>query len=64
MFQPSVVVFSTLTSAQDSMLNEEDYIQLGIDCAGVCIAIGRAMNGKSLDDLDGSASSAVVQLAE
>jgi hypothetical protein len=53
---------STLKHAQDSRLNEEEYVKLGIACAEVCIALSRGMNGKRLEDLNQSVSEAIVQL--
>lgn len=53
---------SKLKHVQGSMLNEEDYIRLGIACADVCIALSRGMNGKRLADLNQSVSEAIVQL--
>jgi len=52
----------TLRHAQDSRFNEEDYIKLGIDCAGVCIALSRGMNGRSLVDTNPSFLEAIAQL--
>lgn len=53
---------TALKYAQDSRLNEEEYIKLGIACAEVCIALSRGMNGKRLEDLNQSVSEAIVQL--
>lgn len=53
---------SVLKYIQDSRLNEEDYIKLGIACAEVCIALSRGMNGRRLEDLNRSVSEAIVQL--
>ena len=53
---------SKLKHVQGSMLNEEDYIRLGIACADVCITLSRGMNGKRLADLNQSVSEAIVQL--
>jgi hypothetical protein len=51
-----------LKYAQDSRLNEEEYVKLGIACADVCIALSRGMKGKRLEDLNQSVSEAIVQL--
>ena len=44
------------------MINEGDYVELGLACAGVCTALGRGMNGKKLDDFSQSVSEAIAQL--
>ena len=51
-----------LIRTQDSMINEGDYFELGLACAGVCTALGRGMNGKELDDFSQSVSEAIAQL--
>ena len=33
---------------QDSMVNEEDYVDLGLSCADVCKALDRGLEGKQL----------------
>ena len=33
------------------MVNEEDYVDLGLSCADICRALGRGMNEKRMDDL-------------
>jgi len=53
---------TTLKHVQDSRLNEEEYIKLGIACAEVCIALSRGVNGKRLEELNQSVSEAIVQL--
>ena len=53
---------TALKYAQDSRLNEEEYIKLRIACAEVCITLSRGMNGKYLEDLNQSVSEAIVQL--
>jgi len=44
------------------MVNERDYIELGLCCADICRALERGMNGKKLDDLSQSANEAISQL--
>jgi len=44
------------------MINELDYIELGLFCANICDALNRGMNGKELDDLSQSVRGAVNQL--
>ena len=51
-----------LKHIQDSMVNETDYVGLGLACAEVCTALERGMNGKRLDDLNRSVRNAIAQL--
>jgi len=51
-----------LKHIQDSMINEMDYIELGLACAEVCTILGRGMDGKKLDDLSQSVCEAIAQL--
>ena len=44
------------------MVNEEDYVELGIICADVCTALDRGSNGKQLNELNNSACEAINQL--
>jgi len=44
------------------MINEVDYAELGLACAGVCTALNRGLEGKSLDDLNGSVVEAINEL--
>jgi len=53
---------SKLTRSQDSMLNELDYVDLGLFCADICRALERGMGGKRLDDLSRSVCDAINQL--
>ncbi|KAF9789220.1 hypothetical protein BJ322DRAFT_526902 [Thelephora terrestris] len=53
-----------LTMIRDAMLNDKGYIGLGIDCAGVCMALGRAMHDKPLAELNPSVSHAITQLTD
>ena len=39
---------------QDSKINEEDYVDLGLTCNTVCGALDRGLKGKRLDELSGS----------
>jgi len=50
------------TRIQDSMINERDYVELGLSCADICRALDRGMNGKKLDDLSQSVCEAINQL--
>ena len=36
------------------MINKTEYVELGLACADVCAALGRGLNGKSSNELDGS----------
>ena len=36
---------------QDSMINEEDYVDLGLACAEVCKVLDRGMNGRRVNEL-------------
>jgi hypothetical protein len=44
------------------MVNELDYVELGLNCADICRALDRGMNGKRLDDLSQSVYEAINQL--
>ena len=44
------------------MINETDYVELGLTCADICTALGRGMNGKSPDDLGQPVREAITQL--
>ena len=44
------------------MANEQDYVELGLNCADICRALGRGMGGKRLDDLNQSVCEAINQL--
>jgi hypothetical protein len=47
---------------QDSMTNEDDFVDLGLACADVCTALSRVLNGKLLKDLNASVCEAINQL--
>ena len=44
------------------MVNEQDYVELGLSCADICKALDRGMNGKKPDDLSKSVCDAINQL--
>ena len=44
------------------MVNEEDYVDLGLSCADVCKALDRGLEGKQLDELSPSVLEAINQL--
>jgi len=43
------------------MINRADYVELGLACADVCIALNRVLDGRGLSDLNNSASEAINQ---
>ena len=47
---------------QDSMINEDDYVDLGLTCNIVCTALDRGLKGKRLNELGGSVLEAIGQL--
>ena len=47
---------------QDSMINELDYVELGLACADVCTALDRGLGGKRLEELNDSVREAINQL--
>jgi hypothetical protein len=47
---------------QDSMVNDLDYVELGLNCADICRALDRGINGKKLDDLSQSVCEVINQL--
>ena len=50
------------THGQDTMANEQDYVELGLSCAEICKVLERGMNGKNLDDFSKSVCDAINQL--
>ena len=36
------------------MVNEQDYVDLGLSCADICRALDRGMNGKKMVQVDQS----------
>ena len=51
-----------LTYRQDTMANEQDYVELGLFCADICKALERGVDGKKLDELSKSVCDAINQL--
>lgn len=43
------------------MANKSDYVELGLECADVCKALKRGMNGKRLEDFSPSVREAIEQ---
>jgi len=44
------------------MINEVDYVELGLACADVCTTLERGLKGKSLNDLNDSVVETINQL--
>jgi len=44
------------------MINQAEYVELGLACADVCIALDRGLKGKRLGDLNNSVLEAIEQL--
>ena len=44
------------------MINETDYVELGLTCADICNALAQGMEGRQLDNLSQSASNAIAKL--
>ena len=52
------------TRNQDTMANQQDYVDLGLSCATICKVLERVMDGKSLNDLSESVCDAANQLTK
>ena len=44
------------------MTNEMDYVELGLACAEVCMALDRGLDGRRLNELKDSVCEAINQL--
>jgi len=44
------------------MINQEDYVGLGLACNTVCTALDRGLKGKRFDELNDSMRDAISQL--
>ena len=44
------------------MINEADYVDLGLACADVCRALDRGMHGRRVDEIGQSVFEAIEQL--
>jgi hypothetical protein len=53
---------STFTFFQDSMANEQDYVDLGLNCSEVCEVLDRGLKGRERDDLSPSLLVAIEKL--
>ena len=51
-----------LTRSQDTMANEQDFVELGLFCTNICKALKRGLGDKTLDDLSDSVCDAINQL--
>jgi hypothetical protein len=51
-----------LTFVQESMINQQDCVELGLSCADVCKALERGLQGKQSDDLSQSVLEAIEEL--
>ena len=51
-----------LTPIQDCTANEQEYIDLGLNCVNICKALDRGTNGKKQEELGQSACEAINQL--
>ena len=51
-----------LTHSQDTMANEQDFVELGLFCANICKSLKRGMGDKTLDDLSKSVCDVINQL--
>ena len=51
-----------LKCVKDDLINQVDYVELGLACAEVCAALDRGLKGKGLDDLNDSVCDAIKQL--
>jgi len=44
------------------MINQADYVELGLACGDVCTALDRGLKGKMMSDLSSSVLEAIGQL--
>lgn len=51
-----------LTLNQESMANQQDYVELGLNCAEICEVLDRGTRGKRAEDLTRSVHEAINQL--
>ena len=49
-------------SIQDSVVNEQDYVKLGLCCADVCQALDQGLNGRRADELSRPVLGAIEKL--
>ena len=51
-----------LESAQDTIMDEADYVELGLACADVCTVLNRKLDGWEFEDLSNSVCKTIAQL--
>ena len=56
------MIYFRFTYNQDSMINKDDYVELGLACAGVCRALHRGTNGRRMGELSQPVFEAIGQL--
>ncbi|KAF9647692.1 hypothetical protein BDM02DRAFT_3261539 [Thelephora ganbajun] len=56
-------VSTLLTKITGSMINDQDYVELGLYCADICEALDRGMNGNGLDELSQSLGETINRFA-
>ena len=61
-FPPSRELKHLVYRVQDTMVNDKDYVDLGMACADVCQALDRGLKGRRLDQLSQSVLCAINQL--
>ena len=44
------------------MINEHDYVELGLSCADICTALDRGLNGRRVNELNQSVLEAIQKL--
>ena len=44
------------------MINETDYVELGLTCANICDALAQGMEGRRLDNISQPMSDAITKL--
>jgi len=55
-------ICNLMENVQDSVINQVDYVELGLACADVCIALDRGLSGKLLKDLNDPVWEVISQL--
>ena len=53
-----------LKCIQDVLVNQMDYVELGLACAEVCTALSRGLGEKKLAELNNSVCEAIKQLTK
>jgi hypothetical protein len=55
----SAELYFMFTFIQDSMANQQDYVDLGMICSNICSVLDRGLKGRRLDELDKSVLGAI-----